>query len=164
MAMLKNLWLCLLLVQLASCAMVSFKQQDTHDYIMNKRADVLTDKHLSTSTMEVVGITAKSRRECEKKIAECIADIEKIDLPEASGTYLAAMSELWLFKAQKLHKQEQQEEAYQNALLESARYAYAYLFYANSPLNQRVLDNRQMQVTDYYNYAVQTFVNDNFKR
>ena len=76
MAMLKNLWLCLLLVQLASCAMVSFKQQDTHDYIMNKRADVLTDKHLSTSTMEVVGITAKSRRECEKKIAECIADIE----------------------------------------------------------------------------------------
>ena len=164
MAMLKNLLLCLLLVQLASCAMVSFKKQDTHDYIMGKRADVLSDKHLSASTMEVVGITAKSRRECESKLAACIAEIEKIELPAGSGTYLAAMSELWLLQAQKLQKQEQQEVAYQNALLESARYAYAYLFYASSPLNQRVLDNRQMQVTDYYNYAVQTFVNENFKR
>ncbi|HRL01727.1 MAG TPA: hypothetical protein PK856_04840 [Vitreoscilla sp.] len=85
-------------------------------------------------------------------------------MPQQSSTYLAAMSELWLYQAQRLQKEENQVEAYHDALMKSARYAYAYLFYGATPINQRVLDNRQMQVADYYNYAVQTFVNENFNR
>ena len=65
----KNLLLCVLSLYLCSCAMVSLKPQDTREYIMSKRADVLTEKHLSASTMEIVGVVAKSRRECEKQIA-----------------------------------------------------------------------------------------------
>ena len=160
----KNLLLCGLSLYLCSCAMVSLKPQDTREYIMSKRADVLTEKHLSASTMEIVGVVAKSRRECEKQIADCIQTIEKVGLPQQSSTYLAAMSELWLYQAQKLQKEENQVEAYHDALMKSARYAYAYLFYGATPINQRVLDNRQMQVADYYNYAVQTFVNENFNR
>lgn len=160
----KNLLLCVLSLYLCSCAMVSLKPQDTREYIMSKRADVLTEKHLSASTMEIVGVVAKSRRECEKQIVDCIQTIEKVGLPQQSSTYLAAMSELWLYQAQRLQKEENQVEAYHDALMKSARYAYAYLFYGATPINQRVLDNRQMQVADYYNYAVQTFVNENFNR
>ena len=162
--MLKNMLLCVWVSLLCSCAMVSLKTQDTRDYIMSKRADVLSDKHLSASAMEVVGVVAKNRRECEHQINTCIDAIAEVGLQQQSPAYLAAMSELWLYQAQQLQKQANQVDAYHNALLESARYAYAYLFFASTPVNQRVLDSRQMQVADYYNYAVQTYVNENFKR
>ena len=114
--MLKNLLLCVWVSLLCSCAMVSLKTQDTRDYIMSKRADVLSDKHLSASAMEVVGVVAKNRRECEHQINTCIDAIAEVGLQQQSPAYLAAMSELWLYQAQQLQKQANQVDAYHNAL------------------------------------------------
>ena len=45
-----------------------------------------------------------------------------------------------------------------DAYLQSARYAYAYLFHSPRPPAERAFEDRQTQVRDYYNYAVQQSV------
>ncbi len=50
----------------------------------------------------------------------------------------------------------------QNALLNSIRYAYAYLFASERPPQQRLFDNRQVQVRDFYNVAVSRFIAEQF--
>ncbi len=42
----------------------------------------------------------------------------------------------------------------QNYLLDAVRNAYAYLFFSNRKAEQRLFDNRQVQVRDFYNMAV----------
>ncbi|WP_272888770.1 esterase/lipase family protein [Stutzerimonas stutzeri] len=49
----------------------------------------------------------------------------------------------------------QREELRVDAYLESARYAYAYLFFTARSTGLRALEDRQTQVRDYYNFAVQ---------
>lgn len=50
----------------------------------------------------------------------------------------------------------------QNALLSSASHAYAYLFLTQRTAQQRVFDNRQIQVRDFYNVAVSRLVAEQF--
>lgn len=50
----------------------------------------------------------------------------------------------------------------QRALLASISHAYAYLFASQRPAQQRVFDNRQVQVRDFYNVAVSRFVAEQF--
>src|SRR5690606_10880560 len=47
--------------------------------------------------------------------------------------------------------------------LQSARQAYAYLFLTERRPDERALEGRQMQVRDYYNFAVQQAVTHLFK-
>lgn len=48
------------------------------------------------------------------------------------------------------------------ALLQSISHAYAYLFASQRPAQQRLFDNRQIQVRDFYNVAVSRFVAEQF--
>lgn len=50
------------------------------------------------------------------------------------------------------------------AWLEAARHAYAYLFFTTRAPSERAFENRQTQVRDYYNYAVQQVVERLFVR
>ncbi|HBK45449.1 MAG TPA: hypothetical protein DDZ67_03235, partial [Xanthomonadaceae bacterium] len=50
------------------------------------------------------------------------------------------------------------------AWLEAARRAYAYLFFTARTPGERAFENRQTQVRDYYNYAVQHVVEQVFAR
>lgn len=50
----------------------------------------------------------------------------------------------------------------QRALLSSISHAYAYLFASQRPPQQRLFDNRQVQVRDFYNIAVSRFVAEQF--
>lgn len=50
----------------------------------------------------------------------------------------------------------------QQALLHSIRHAYAYLFATQRPAQQRLFDNRQVQVRDFYNVAVSRFIAEQF--
>ena len=45
-----------------------------------------------------------------------------------------------------------------HAYLQSARHAYAYLFFSERTASERALEDRQTQVRDYYNYSVQQAV------
>jgi len=57
---------------------------------------------------------------------------------------------------------QQCQQQRQHALLSSISHAYAYLFASERPPQQRVFDNRQVQVRDFYNVAVSRFVSEQF--
>ncbi|MEC7118752.1 MAG: hypothetical protein VXW65_02465, partial [Pseudomonadota bacterium] len=57
---------------------------------------------------------------------------------------------------------EQCQQQRQLALLNSIRHAYGYLFWSNRPAQQRLFDNRQVQVRDFYNVAVARLVDEQF--
>ena len=152
----------LLAQALSSCAMVSLKSQDDVAYVTQKRADVLSNGQLSVAAQSVVSIVGVSRRDCHKDVPKCIEQVAQLGKP-AGDEYLAALSELWLLDAKKYDKKPENMALYHDALLESARYAYAYLFYGNKRADQRALQARQTQVVDYYNHAVQNFVSDQFR-
>ncbi|UOO91873.1 alpha/beta hydrolase [Vitreoscilla stercoraria] len=157
------MWMVLLSLLLNGCAMVSLKQQTNADYIAIKRDDVLSKGVLSEASMTTVSVVGLARAECEKKLPECIEKIAALEETEADMR-LAALSELWLLQAKSLEKNKQPFETIQDALLESARYAYAYLFFGSRDPKQRVLESRQTQIVEYYNYAIQQFVGNNAKR
>ncbi len=138
---------------LSGCAGVKVNAIKNDDYLALRRGDVLTTGNLSASartTLQVVGITEK---DCRKNLPQCrdqLADNTGL----ADENRLSALAELWLLEAMRSetpHGQEARVEAY----LESARHAYAYLFFTARDTGQRALEDRQTQVRDYYNFAVQ---------
>ena len=73
---------------------------------------------------------------------------------------LSALSELWLHRAQALSVAARPEASGDgdprlDAWLEVARHAYAYLFFSERAADTRAFEDRQTQVRDYYNVAVQ---------
>lgn len=69
----------------------------------------------------------------------------------ATDRRLAALSELWLAQAQAMKPGSAQQAAW----LETIRYAYAYLFLGDHTPGERAFEDRQTQVRDWYNYAVE---------
>ena len=58
-------------------------------------------------------------------------------------------------KLDKRQRDSEHIEGILNAYLETARYAYAYMFLTKRTPSMRALEDRQAQVRDYYNFAVQ---------
>ncbi len=136
----------------------------TNDYISQRRGDILTTGEMSSAVgvaLQVAGIDEKQCRnipqECRKQVASNIG----IDDEQR----MSALSELWLQEAlamdQKINEGALAEDVL-NAYLESARHAYAYLFLTQRSPNERALEDRQTQVRDYYNFAVQQTVTRTF--
>ena len=75
-------------------------------------------------------------------------------------------SELWLEEAMALPAPRSTNDIDRRmaAWLETARYAYAYLFFSGQTASPRAFGERQTQVRDYYNYAVQATVAALFQR
>ena len=84
---------------------------------------------------------------------------------------ISALAEMWLFKAMRAQKDAQllkdagefQDEQKLNAQLlndfiQTAKYSYAYLFFSGRKISDRALEDRQTQVKDYYNFAVQNVI------
>lgn len=156
--------MCLQLL-LSGCAMVHAKKQDNSQYIDAIRSDVLSTGKLSAdarATLQSGGIELKA---CQAKVGLCTARLDFV-LQADVERRLSAESELWLAEAMKLAKQKETRgggvEA--DAWLEAARHAYAYLFYTQRKSSERAFENRQTQVRDYYNYAVQQVVSLLFRR
>src|SRR5690606_14467663 len=66
---------------------------------------------------------------------------------------LSALAELWLQHAASLEEGDQ--DARLQAWMEAVRHAYAYLFFTGRTPGERAFEDRQTQVRDWYNYAVQ---------
>lgn len=140
---------------LTSCAMVSVSSVDSRDYVKQRRGDVLTTGEFSQYSLAVLQILGQERGECEKRAADC-AEMMTTAIGLTMPQRLSAMSELWMYQALALGKRPLQgSEEEVNAYLMSARYAYAYLFFSGVAPTQRVFEDRQTQVRDYYNFAVQ---------
>jgi len=147
-----RLWLLILsALCLSGCAGVKVNAIKNDDYLALRRGDVLTTGDLSASartTLQIVGIAEK---DCRKDLPVCRQQLA--DNPGlADENRLSALAELWLLDAMRsVAPQDIRVEAY----LESARYAYAYLFFTSRSTGLRALEDRQTQVRDYYNFAVQ---------
>ncbi len=153
---------CLLLLVIAAlcagCAGVKVRTVTAKDYVSERRGDVLTTDKLSISARDVLTSLAVQPDRCQENLEHCVQALTRTDGIDAERQ-LAALAELWL---QEALRQERQGSAAQprfedalGAYLQVARYGYAYLFFTSRRSDERAFEDRQTQVRDYYNFAVQ---------
>ncbi|KLD79002.1 alpha/beta fold hydrolase [Xanthomonas hyacinthi] len=160
-------WRALALLCLAlgasGCAMVTLKPVSAAEYIQAKRGDPLSSGHLSTAAIETLTVLGLSESVCSAEPRRCAGQLLDNDglLQERK---LATIAELWLQASLRLGKRQPRSDAELDAWLQTARYAYAYLFFSGRAPSERTFEDRQTQVRDYYNYAVQQAVSALFVR
>ena len=146
-------------VLLAGCAGVKVGSISPADYLAQRRGDVLTTGTLSTSAQEVLRVIGTDADLCRKDGPACRNALA--GSPGLSDEQrLSALSEVWLQVALAADKggaeaAPSSADAAIEAWLETARHAYAYLFFTARKPRDRAFEDRQTQVRDYYNYAVQ---------
>jgi pimeloyl-ACP methyl ester carboxylesterase len=151
-------------ILLGGCAGVKTISVSTNDYMSQRRGDILTTGEISSAVgvaLQVVGISEKQCRARPQQCRSQLADNIGLDDEQRMST----LAELWLQEALSIEKTINKEvlnEDVLNAYLESARHAYAYLFLTQRSPSQRALEDRQTQVRDYYNFAVQQTVTHAF--
>jgi pimeloyl-ACP methyl ester carboxylesterase len=143
---------------LAGCAGVKVGSISPADYLAQRRGDVLTTGELSTSAQEVLRVIGSDADLCRKGGPACRAALA--DSPGLTDEQrLSALSEVWLQVALAAGNDKgtanSEGDAAIEAWLETARHAYAYLFFTARKPRDRAFEDRQTQVRDYYNYAVQ---------
>lgn len=159
-------WLLLLIVAwlVAGCAGVTVGSISPAEYLAQRRGDVLTTGRLSTSAQEVLRVIGSDAELCRENGQTC-----RQALAESPGITdeqrLSALSEVWVQRALDMGKDAEKDagkdstttkpDARIDAWLEAARHAYAYLFHTARKPRDRAFEDRQTQVRDYYNYAVQ---------
>ena len=136
------------------------------EYIALKRGDILTTGKLGAATIETIGVAGLEVETCVPPSHTCIDA-----LSSATGLVWerrqSALAELWLQQGAALaaaRTPSSDTAAEFNAWMETARHAYAYLFFAARTPGQRAFEDRQTQVRDYYNYAVQEVAARLFER
>ncbi len=149
---------------LHGCAMVEVRSMKPADYIALQRGDILTANKLSSATLDVLNVVDLDESRCRKKIDECITAITNT-AGLTDERRLSSLSELWMLAAMRhstlpatatsTTTNPADAAADIDAWLEVARYAYAYLFFTGRTPGERAFEDRQTQVKDYYNYAVQ---------
>lgn len=151
----------------AGCAGVKVSSVSTQDYIAQRRGDVLTTGRLSASARESIAVLGLNAQDCRKDRDACtrsLATMEGLD----SERRLATLSEVWLMEALATEKQrpasQDEQDQLLDAYLQTARAAYAYLFFTPRSPSDRAFEDRQTQVRDYYNYAVQQAVTRLFEQ
>ncbi|MBF5005728.1 esterase/lipase family protein [Diaphorobacter caeni] len=155
-----------ILALLQGCAGVTVSNQEPREYLAQRRADVLTHGQLSAATRESLRIIGSDAKPCLVDAPACRAQL-------ASGSglgderRLSALAELWTFEALQQDKLRRSgsDKAYaaNAAWMEAARYAWAYLFLTGKEPGKRAFEDRQTQVRDYYNFAVQQAITGLFE-
>jgi triacylglycerol esterase/lipase EstA (alpha/beta hydrolase family) len=150
-------WLCaaLLLGLLTGCAGVSVTSVSPSKYLAERRGDVLTTGRLSESAQDVLRVVGIV--DCRERPLPC-RDALGVAQGLSEEQRLSALSELWLEAALAAEHDPQDPARVLDAWLQTARHAYAYLFFTARRPSQRAFEDRQTQVRDYYNYAVQQTV------
>ena len=154
-----------MLLCLHGCAMVDVSHVKPHDYANERRADVIGAGRLSDRTVQALNVVALTVDSCQREFVACTDTVAHS--PGLNDEQrLSALAELWLGKAIKADRAKagaMMQDPTLDAFLQSARYAYAYLFYtARSPAD-RAFALRQVQVTGFYNFAVQRAVSRFFQ-
>lgn len=160
----------MLALTLSGCAIVSVGSVSSEDYLSARRGDVLTTGKLSASARTALQVVGIDEARCNSNILACRkALIASAGLGDEQR--LSALSELWLQEALQYEEMQKLEPvndtlkaATLSAYLESARHAYAYLFYTDRTPDLRAMEDRQAQVRDYYNFSTQQAVVGLFNR
>lgn len=159
----------LLVVQLLSgCAVlrqfspsVEVSTLTPREYVALKRGDYLTMGKRSSATDETVSVASATDVCLDYVSNECVDRISSSAALSDERRH-SALAELWLEKATIFAKKHGRRVAVEPELRERidlwmnvARHSYAYLFLMKRPPHQRAFEDRQTQVRDYYNLAVQ---------
>lgn len=144
---------------MSGCAMVTVKDVARPDYTTDRRADALSAGVLGSFSRESLSVVGLDPTQCQKEVATCIAAFQRAPGVDVE-TRLSTLAELWTQAAIANEAADKKLAAGQSdrtldAWLESARYAYAYLFFAGRTPAQRALEDRLIQVRDYYNVAAE---------
>ncbi|MGQ7864009.1 hypothetical protein ACUN0G_32740 [Pseudomonas sp. 32A] len=154
--------LVLLVMAMGGCAGVKVNTIDNRDYLSLRRGDVLTSGQLSAASRTALQVAGVEEKRCDEAPQDCREQVRN-NTGLGEEQRLATLSELWLQEAQHAHSSLSAERR-TDAFLESARYAYAYLFMTARTPGQRALEDRQSQVRDYYNFSVQQALSELFER
>ena len=149
--------ICLLVFTLSGCAGVKVSTIDTEQYMEQRRADILTSGELSFYTGSALQVLGLDRELCMDEGEPCRAALYSTQGLNDERR-LSSLSELWLHEAMRREKDKEGGPAIIAAYLETARFAYAYLFFSERPMSERTLEERPTQVRDYYNFAIQQAV------
>lgn len=162
---------------LTGCQVVSVKEQAFNVTISNERDSILTRDNLSEASLNVLSMIGREARICTEQPQECVEALKEIPqildeqlLSTASELYLAKSLQLGkgseckssvLTKTQSEEKKQLQKQNIQKCqdqqlamLDQSIRYSYAYLFKTQRAPQDRIFDNRQVQIRDFYNLAI----------
>jgi pimeloyl-ACP methyl ester carboxylesterase len=142
------------------CAMVGVSQLKPHAVISERRADVIGSGHLSDGSTQALNVVALTADTCTEDFTDCTDTlVHSAGLTDEQR--LSTLSELWMGRAialERVRADASTEDMKLDAYLQSARYAYAYLFYTPRQPSQRAFELRQVQVIGFYNFAVQRAV------
>jgi len=162
---------------LAGCQIVSVKNQAINVTIANERESILTRNKLSEASLNVLSMTGREAKVCSEAPDQCIDELQQIPqiqdeqlLSTASEIYLAKALTFEksndckisiLTKTKSDEKQQLQQTNYDHCLDQqlymldkSIRYSYAYMFNTKRGPQDRIFDNRQVQIRDFYNLAL----------
>lgn len=153
---------------LGGCALVSERQPAVSvrslapaDYVTQRRGDVLSTGRLSALSAQTLRASGLDQAACATTLSQaCAAALAEIRYLDDEAR-LSALAELWLQRA--LDASVNGGAAGFTAWMETARHAYAYLFFAARTPSERAFEERQTQVRDWYNYAVQRAVIELFQ-
>lgn len=116
-----------------------------------RRGDILSRGKLSDATNQTIRVSALDAQACAKPVSsDCVQALTAVT-GVGLDRRLSALSELWLAQALAMKPGSEQQAAW----LESIRYAYAYLFFGDHTPGERAFEDRQTQVRDWYNHAVE---------
>jgi triacylglycerol esterase/lipase EstA (alpha/beta hydrolase family) len=149
---------------LTGCAGVKVVEMGASDYMSLRRGDILSAGKLSTFTRSALQVVGVDDSVCTRYAQSCRDALMQVGVMDDEQR-LSALSELWLQEALVLAKglagnSDWRREEALLAYVESARYAYAYLFMTERKPAMRALEDRQTQVRDYYNFSVQRVVTE----
>lgn len=166
---------------LTGCQIVSVKNQALNVTIANERESILTRNQLSEASLNVLSMTGREAKICADAPEQCVQELQQI--PQIQDEQLlSTASEVYLAKAlsfenssdckisilsstQSEKNQKKQQTLYEscldqqlNMLDKSIRYSYAYMFKTKRKPQDRIFDNRQVQIRDFYNLALAKLV------
>jgi pimeloyl-ACP methyl ester carboxylesterase len=152
-------------VLLSGCAMVRVSSLGPEQYIAMRRGDILSTGRLSAATRDTLRVAALDEAACQQAPQECIDSITTVTGLNVDRR-LASLAELSLqmAMAQTPTNNTAWSDAQFDLWLRTARYAYAFLFLGQRTAGERAFEDRQTQVRDYYNYAVQELAGALFRR
>jgi len=89
-----------MLLSLSACAMVGVSQSKPHDYVAERRADMLGGGRLSDGTVQALNVVALTTDACAHAFADCMDTV--IRSPGLTDEQrLSTLSELWMGRAMK---------------------------------------------------------------
>ena len=149
---------CFCLLFMSGCAGVKVRSVSPADQSSLRRGYVLTTGKLSASSQEVLRVVGFDVASCQKDAENC-REILHTSGGLTDEQRLSTLAELRLqvalTKDKNLNRHKNNQRIAVADWLETARYAYAYLFFTERKPGERAFEDRQTQVRDYYNYAIQ---------